>query len=96
MAHDRARGSLPVANVQELAQTCNRSNGQIPESERYIRAEANTEEVINSYGSTSAIPIIDLSKLCDPQLSPECAKLGSACQQWGFFQGAQLDKTIRS
>ncbi|RCV43825.1 hypothetical protein SETIT_9G324700v2 [Setaria italica] len=85
MAHARATGSLPVANVQELAQACNRSDGQVPE--RYIRAEANTEEVITGYGSTSAIPIIDLRKLCDPQSSPEeCAKLGSACQQWGFFQ----------
>jgi hypothetical protein len=85
MAHAGATGSLPVANVQELAQACNRSDGQVPE--RYIRAEANTEEVISGYGSTSAIPTIDLCKLRDPQsLAEECAKLGSACQQWGFFQ----------
>lgn len=74
-----------MANVQELAQTCNRSGDQV--LERYIRAEASTEEVITGNGSDSTVPIIDLSKLCDPQLSPEeCAKLGSACQQWGFFQ----------
>jgi len=87
MAHARAAGSLPVANVQELAQTCSRSDEQVPE--RYIRAEANTEDVITGYANSSAtaIPIIDLSKLYDPQSShEECSKLGSACQQWGFFQ----------
>ncbi|KAL6642695.1 hypothetical protein ACP70R_020876 [Stipagrostis hirtigluma subsp. patula] len=85
MAHARATGSIPVANVQELAQTCNRSGEQVPE--RYIRVEANAEEVISGYDISSAIPVIDLSKLCDPQSSyEECSKLGSACQQWGFFQ----------
>ncbi|KAL6906395.1 hypothetical protein ACP4OV_003996 [Aristida adscensionis] len=85
MAHARATGSIPVANVQQLAETCNRSGEQVPE--RYIRAEANVEEVISGYDFTSAIPVIDLSKLCDPQSSQEeRAKLGSACQHWGFFQ----------
>ncbi|OEL30228.1 S-norcoclaurine synthase 1 [Dichanthelium oligosanthes] len=60
MAHAIATGSLPVANVQELAQTCNSSDEQVTRGQ---------------------------VALCDPQSSPEeCAKLGSACQQWGFFQ----------
>ncbi|GJN20103.1 hypothetical protein PR202_gb07431 [Eleusine coracana subsp. coracana] len=84
MAHARTTGSLPVGNVQELAQS-KRSDEQVPE--RYIRPEAHTEEVISGYDSTFVIPIIDLSKLCDPQSShEELVRLGSACQQWGFFQ----------
>ncbi|KAL6642698.1 hypothetical protein ACP70R_020879 [Stipagrostis hirtigluma subsp. patula] len=86
MAHpNRMTGSLPVPNVQALAQACNRPDEQIPE--RYIRPEAGAEEVISGYDSTSAIPVIDLSKLCDPRSShEECVKLGSACRQWGFFR----------
>ncbi|KAL6906400.1 hypothetical protein ACP4OV_004001 [Aristida adscensionis] len=85
MAHAEAGRSLPVPNVQELAQTYNRSEEQIPE--RYIRAEEGAEEIINGRDISSAIPVIDLSKLLDPQSSKdECAKLGSACKQWGFFQ----------
>ncbi|PVH48283.1 hypothetical protein PAHAL_4G298800 [Panicum hallii] len=85
MAHTEAGGSLPVPNVQALAQTYNRSDEQIPE--RYIRVEEAAEEVIIDHGISSAIPIIDVSKLLDPDSSKEeCAKLGSACRQWGFFQ----------
>lgn len=85
MAEARTIGSLPAANVQEPAETCNGSDDQIPE--RYIRTEASSEEVISGYDTTLAIPIIDLSKLLDPQSSEEeCMKLGSACQYWGFFQ----------
>ncbi|KAF0928704.1 hypothetical protein E2562_006127 [Oryza meyeriana var. granulata] len=85
MAHARTTGSLPVANVQALAQTCKDSDQQIPE--RYIRADANAEDVISMNDSTAAIPTIDLSRLLDPQSSDEeTTKLGSACQQWGFFQ----------
>ncbi|KAG2604714.1 hypothetical protein PVAP13_4NG141729 [Panicum virgatum] len=85
MTHAEAGGSLPVPNVQALAQTYNRSDEQIPE--RYIRVEEATEEVIVDHGISSAIPIIDVSKLLDLHSSKEeCAKLGSACRQWGFFQ----------
>ncbi|TVU31703.1 hypothetical protein EJB05_23401, partial [Eragrostis curvula] len=85
MAHARNTGSLPVGNVQELAKTSNISDEQVPE--RYIRVEAGTDEVISRYDSTLEIPVIDLSKLCNPQSSyEERARLGSACQQWGFFQ----------
>jgi len=87
MAHAEAGGSLPVPNVQELAQNYNISEEQIPE--RYIRLEETAEEVISDHdiSSASAIPIIDLNKLLDSRSSKEeCAKLGSACKQWGFFQ----------
>uniref|UniRef100_A0A0E0MAM6 Fe2OG dioxygenase domain-containing protein n=1 Tax=Oryza punctata TaxID=4537 RepID=A0A0E0MAM6_ORYPU len=85
MAHARTTGSLPVANVQALAETCNDPDQQIPE--RYIRADASADEVISGGDCTAAIPTIDLSKLLDPLSSDEeTEKLGSACQQWGFFQ----------
>ena len=43
--------------------------------------------VVASDDSTCAIPVIDLRKLFDPESSEEeCAKLGSACLNWGFFQ----------
>jgi hypothetical protein len=84
MAHAEVGRSLPVPNVQALAQTCSDSDEQI--HERYIRVEEAAEEVISGR-DISAIPVIDLSKLLDPQSSKEeCAKLGSACSQWGFFQ----------
>jgi len=87
MAHAEAGGSLPVPNVQELAQNYNISEEQIPE--RYIRLEETAEEVISDHDipSATAIPIIHLNKLLDSRSSKEeCAKLGSACKQWGFFQ----------
>ncbi|RCV43824.1 hypothetical protein SETIT_9G324600v2 [Setaria italica] len=81
----RTVGSLPVANVQALAETCNGFNDKIPE--RYVRMEARSEEVIIGHGSTLVIPIVDLNKLLDPQSTEEeCVKLVSACQNWGFFQ----------
>ncbi|XP_015697205.1 2-oxoglutarate-dependent dioxygenase 11-like [Oryza brachyantha] len=77
--------SLLVPNVQELAQTCNRPDQQVPD--RYVRPEAGADEVIVGHGVSAAIPVIDLAKLLHPESSKEeCAKLGSACQQWGFFQ----------
>nr|CAB3452578.1 unnamed protein product [Digitaria exilis] len=85
MAHADAGGSLPVPNVQALAQNYNMSEEQIPE--RYIRFEETAEEVIGGHDMSSAIPIIDFNKLLDLESSKkECAKLGSACRQWGFFQ----------
>ena len=88
MAHAEAGGSLPVPNVQAIAQNYNISEEQIPE--RYIRLEETAEEVIGGDDISSAIPIIDLNKLLDPQSSrKERAKLGSACRQWGFFQVKQ-------
>ncbi|KAL6648121.1 hypothetical protein ACP70R_012345 [Stipagrostis hirtigluma subsp. patula] len=86
MAEARKIGSLPVPNVQALAETCNnKPDDQIPE--RYIRMEVSSEEVIAGDDSTCAIPVIDFAKLLDPRSSEEeCLKLGCACQDWGFFQ----------
>ncbi|KAL6850385.1 hypothetical protein ACP4OV_021012 [Aristida adscensionis] len=82
MAHAKAGESLPVPNVQALAQTWNGSGEQVPE--RYVRTgETAADEVVTG----RAIPVVDLSKLLDPQSSEEeLANLGSACQHWGFFQ----------
>lgn len=74
-----------MPNVQALAETYNRSDEQIPG--RYIRDEEGAEEVIIDHDISSAIPIIDVNKLLDPQSSKEeCENLGSACKHWGFFQ----------
>ncbi|GJN31516.1 hypothetical protein PR202_gb19925 [Eleusine coracana subsp. coracana] len=82
----RAIGSLPVANVQALAETWKAADDQVPD-DRYLVKESSSEEVISGDDSISAIPNIDFGKLCDPRSSSEeCAKLGSACQNWGFFQ----------
>ena len=61
-------------HLRKLA-TANGFNDKIPE--RYIMIEARSEEVITGYGSTSAIPIIDLNKLHDSLSSEECVKLVS-------------------
>ena len=85
----RETGSLPVTNVQVLAETCN-SNGvnddlQVPE--RYLIKEPSAEEVVAGGDANCAIPVIDLDRLVDPRSSSsECAKLVSACHDWGFFQ----------
>jgi hypothetical protein len=91
MAEARIIGSLPVANVQVLAEACNGGGGhQVPE--RYLSKDPATEEVVGGGDggddpAACAIPVIDLRKLQDPETSSsECAKLGSACQNWGFFQ----------
>jgi hypothetical protein len=85
---DAAReiGSLPVANVQALAETCNNgSHVQVPQ--RYLTKDPGSEEVVAADDSSHAIPVIDLQKLLESQSSEEeCAKLASACLNWGFFQ----------
>ncbi|CAL4914472.1 unnamed protein product [Urochloa decumbens] len=84
----RVVGSLPVANVQELAEACNAGvddDQQVPE--RYLSKDPSTEEVVAGDDSACVIPVIDLHKLQDPQTSEEeCAKLASACLNWGLFQ----------
>ncbi|RLM93733.1 S-norcoclaurine synthase 1-like isoform X1 [Panicum miliaceum] len=81
MAHAKAGESLPVPNVQALAQTWNGSGEQVPD--RYVRTEeTGAEEVV----AGCAIPVVDLSRLLDPRSSEEeLANLGAACQHWGFF-----------
>ncbi|CAD6203679.1 unnamed protein product [Miscanthus lutarioriparius] len=85
MAEARSTGSLLVPNVQALAETCNGTDGQVPGRYLIVDAGSETEKVVAD--RASAIPIIDLRRLLDPRSSPEeCAKLGSACHDWGFFQ----------
>ncbi|WVZ71468.1 hypothetical protein U9M48_020053 [Paspalum notatum var. saurae] len=82
MAHATAGQSLPVPNVQALAQTWNSSGEQVPD--RYVRTEETGADEVLAGG---AIPVVDLGRLMDPQSSEEeLANLGSACQNWGFFQ----------
>jgi len=77
-----------VANVQVLAEACNGEvdvQQQVPE--RYLSKDPSSEEVVAGDDGACAIPVIDLRKLQDPQSSEEeCAKLASACLNWGFFQ----------
>lgn len=92
MAANNARAvasALPVANVQALAEACNGIDGQVPERYLVAEAEAGSEEIVvaGGGGSHSEIPVVDLRKLLDTRSSEkECAKLKSACHQWGFFQ----------
>jgi hypothetical protein len=78
-------GSLPVPNVQALAASS--SLKVIPQ--RYIRPEAEEEEVIDDgYGE---IPVLDLRRLLDPVDSrDEMNKFKIACEEWGFFQVSNL------
>ncbi|KAF0928710.1 hypothetical protein E2562_006133 [Oryza meyeriana var. granulata] len=70
-------------SVQVVADTVG-SSGEIPE--RYVRAEMEADPVINDADGHS-LPVIDLSRLINPEFSKEeIAKLGSACEDWGFFQ----------
>ena len=82
----RGHGSLPVANVQALAETCNNGVDE-PVPQRYLSKDPSAEEVVAADDSSHAIPVIDFRKLLDPESSEEeCARLGSACHHWGFFQ----------
>lgn len=87
MAEARTTGSLPVANVQELAKACN-GDGQVPE--RYLSKDPTSAEeaviVAGEDDGACAIPVIDFHRLLDPRSSEECTKLASACRHWGFFQ----------
>jgi len=99
MAEARTAGSLLVANVQVLAEACNGEvdvQQQVPE--RYLSKDPSSEEVVAGDDSACAIPVIDLRKLQDPHSSEEeCAKLASACLNWGFFQvGASSICFVRS
>ncbi|RCV44734.1 hypothetical protein SEVIR_9G401600v4 [Setaria viridis] len=91
MAEARTTGSLPVANVQELAAAFNDGGVERQVPERYLSKDPSAEEVVVAGGggddSACAIPVIDLRRLIDPRSEEEeCAKLASACHHWGFFQ----------
>ncbi|KAL6906393.1 hypothetical protein ACP4OV_003994 [Aristida adscensionis] len=70
-------------SVQVVADTI-RNTGEVPE--RYVRPEVKADSVIvNTEGYS--LPVIDMSRLLNPEFSEEeTAKLGSACEHWGFFQ----------
>uniref|UniRef100_A0A0E0IWF2 Fe2OG dioxygenase domain-containing protein n=1 Tax=Oryza nivara TaxID=4536 RepID=A0A0E0IWF2_ORYNI len=70
-------------SVQVVADTI-RSSGEIPE--RYARPEMEADPVIIDTDGYN-LPVIDMSRLINPEFSEEeIAKLGSACEDWGFFQ----------
>lgn len=70
-------------SVQALAEAFHDS-GEVPE--RYIRPEIDADPLAADAGG-HALPTIDMSRLLDPEFSAEeSAKLGSACEHWGFFQ----------
>ncbi|KAH7687624.1 (S)-norcoclaurine synthase protein [Dioscorea alata] len=86
MAAGKLIGSLPVEveSVQALAASLTTSD-HIPT--RYIRPEAESEPVIILGADEDDIPVIDVRKLLDPELSDaESSKLHLACQNWGFFK----------
>ncbi|OEL34841.1 S-norcoclaurine synthase 1 [Dichanthelium oligosanthes] len=56
--------------------------------ERFIRSdEVQAAGAVVGEDETFELPVVDMAKLLDPELSAvETAKLGSACRDWGFFQ----------
>lgn len=70
-------------SVQVVADTI-RNDGEVPE--RYVRPDIKAEPVIIDAEGYN-LPIIDMSRLLNSELyEEEIAKLGSACEDWGFFQ----------
>ncbi|KAG0550548.1 hypothetical protein BDA96_01G347700 [Sorghum bicolor] len=58
---------------------------QIPE--KYVRTEEVLDGVVVGEDERYELPVVDMAKLLDPELSAsEIAKLGDACRNWGFFQ----------
>ncbi|CAL4923114.1 unnamed protein product [Urochloa decumbens] len=59
---------------------------QIPE--KFTRTdEVRAAGAVVSEDEAFELPVVDMAKLLDPELSAsETAKLGSACREWGFFQ----------
>ncbi|KAG8061707.1 hypothetical protein GUJ93_ZPchr0003g18570 [Zizania palustris] len=71
-------------SVQVVADTIGSSGEEVPA--RYVRPEVEVDPVIVDAEGYS-LPVIDLSRLLDPEFSEEeTAELGSACEDWGFFQ----------
>ncbi|CAN1173753.1 S-norcoclaurine synthase 1 [Linum perenne] len=71
-------GSIPVANVQQLASESKDDHVPI----KYIRPELELDQV--PIDGSHHIPVIDMIKLADAD--EELANLHSACKDWGFFQ----------
>ena len=75
-------GSIKVDNVQALASVDPDSmNTEI--LKRYIRPQIEDDSLDND----ESIPVIDMQRLLDPNLSDgEANKLNLGCEEWGFFQ----------
>ncbi|CAL4915535.1 unnamed protein product [Urochloa decumbens] len=70
-------------SVQAVADNIH-DTGEVPE--RYVRSEIKADPVIVDAEGYN-LPVIDMSRLLNPEFSEEeTAKLGSACENWGFFQ----------
>ncbi|RLN42365.1 protein SRG1-like [Panicum miliaceum] len=70
-------------SVQVIADNI-RDTGEVPE--KYVRSEIKADPVIVDVEGYN-LPVIDMSRLLNPEFSEEeTAKLGSACEHWGFFQ----------
>ncbi|KAL6662088.1 hypothetical protein ACP70R_001472 [Stipagrostis hirtigluma subsp. patula] len=62
----------------------------------YIRTEEVLDGMIVGEDESYELPVIDMAKLLDPELSAlETAKLGSACRNWGFFQQRMKDNIVQ-
>ena len=78
-------------SVQVIADNI-RDTGEVPE--RYVRSEIKADPVIVDVEGYN-LPVIDMSRLLNPEFSEEeTAKLGSACEHWGFFQVCVLAYAI--
>ncbi|XP_028548095.1 S-norcoclaurine synthase 1-like isoform X2 [Dendrobium catenatum] len=83
----RFGGSFKVDSVQALAANL---GPEIPDI--YVRPERKEDIVAGGKeDSGESFPVIDFGRLFDSKCSEEeAAKLHSACQGWGFFQGLQI------
>lgn len=71
--------------ITDAAVSAFADSAQIPE--KYIRTEEVLDGVVVGEDESYELPVIDMSRLLDPELSaPEIKKLGAACRNWGFFQ----------
>ncbi|KAM0934168.1 putative (S)-norcoclaurine synthase [Dioscorea sansibarensis] len=75
------RRTLPVPNVQSIADASENCT-EIPE--KYVRPEVNDSLALNGAAGPGDLPIIDLGRLCQDS-AEEIAKLGLACEEWGYF-----------
>ncbi|XP_037408287.1 protein SRG1-like [Triticum dicoccoides] len=65
--------------------------------DRYVQSDEAREGVVVGDDESYELPVVDMAMLLDPEFSEaEIAKLGSACQDWGFFQLTNhgVDETV--
>ncbi|GJN07474.1 hypothetical protein PR202_ga25308 [Eleusine coracana subsp. coracana] len=71
--------------ITDAAVSAFSDSAQIPE--KYIRTEEVLDGVVVGEDERYELPVIDMCRLLDPELSAtEIQKLGAACRNWGFFQ----------